>query len=202
MISIEHIATSLAKQKKRYDINKNAAILIPIVKDKSGQLNLLFQIRSLKLRWQPGDICFPGGRMENIDLSPIDTAIRETHEELGVSMSSIKVYGQLPLVTSRIGLNIYPVIGELTSQEYNINKNEVAEIFTVPINWFYNNPPLKSSIEIIHRPAINFPYELVPQYDKEWHKQSKYDVFFYCYGKYTIWGLTAQIIQSFLETIY
>ena len=68
------------------------AVLIPLVQV-NGEWHVLFELRSLTMRKQPGDISFPGGRNDPSDATPVDAAIRETHEELGVNPSNIKNLG-------------------------------------------------------------------------------------------------------------
>src|SRR5699024_7104932 len=62
---------------------RKAAVLLPLV-EVDGETHILFEVRSNKMRRQPGDICFPGGRVEEFDETKLATAIRETSEELGV----------------------------------------------------------------------------------------------------------------------
>ena len=71
-----------------------SSIMIPLVQV-NEEWHILFQVRSLTMRSQPGDISFPGGRIDPTDASPMDAAIRETHEEFGVDPSGINVLGQL-----------------------------------------------------------------------------------------------------------
>lgn len=200
MITISNIINKIESNSITADLKDNAAVLIPIIYV-NNQLHLLFEVRSSTLKWQPGDICFPGGKMEWIDNSPIDTAIRETSEELGIAENNIKIYGQLPSFLSNIGLKIYPVVGELASLELNINKNEVSNTFSVPIEWFIKNKPIETIIEVAHKPTDNFPFHLIPNYTKIWQKRSQHNIYVYHYENYVIWGLTAQIIRLFLKTI-
>ncbi|WP_158413601.1 NUDIX hydrolase [Gilliamella apicola] len=117
-------------------INNKAAVLIPIV-NVDNQLHLLFQIRSHKLKWQPGDICFPGGKIEMEDINPEQTAKRETCEELGLSSNEITILGQLPKFIATLGMIIYPFVGKIDSiDNLKLNFDEVESIFTVPLEWF------------------------------------------------------------------
>lgn len=201
MISKKQILNKLENQIKKPNFAGKASVLIPLIEDASGKLNLLFEVRSTLLRWQPGDICFPGGKMEATDSTPIDTAVRETHEELGIEKNTIKIYGELPSFYSTIGFKIYPVVGELTSDVFNLNPDEVSQTFCVPVEWFLNNPPIKTAMDVGHKPADNFPFDLLPERTKEWQKKSQHNILVYHYHDYVIWGLTAQIVQQFLKTI-
>lgn len=201
MISKKHILNRVENQIKKHNLADKAAVLIPIIEDNDGRLSLLFEVRSSSLRSQPGDICFPGGKMDITDHSPSDTAIRETHEELGITKNSIKIYGELPSFYSAIGFKIYPIVGELTSTQFSLNQAEVSHTFCVPLDWFINTTPIKATIEAAHRPADDFPFALLPQKSKDWQKRSQHEVYIYQYQGYVIWGLTAQIIQQFIKTV-
>ena len=200
-ITISDIEKQLKNQPPKIDTTKEAAVLIPIIKDKNQQLHLLFQVRSSNLTWQPGDVCFPGGSVEPNDASPTQTAIRETVEELGILQDQIHIYGQLPDFWAVLGFKIYPIVGEITSlANIQLNPQEVEKIFTVPITWFIDHPPIYGDIEITQQPAKNFPLQLFSTQQQHWPQRSQRTLLFYQYQSYTIWGLTAQIIQTFLDT--
>ena len=201
MITLEKITDILKTTKHPKQINNKAAVLIPIVKV-DNQLHLLFQIRSHKLKWQPGDICFPGGKVEIEDINPEQTAKRETCEELGLSINEITILGQLPKFIATLGMIIYPFVGKIDSiDDLKLNFDEVESIFTVPLEWFKNNQPLHATMQVGHKPDNDFPYNLLPNRSKDWQKRSEHLVYFYQYNNYIIWGLTAQIIKQFINTI-
>lgn len=201
MVTLKKITQQLQEKKSDKRKPHHAAILIPIV-DVDDELHLLFQVRSLELKWQPGDICFPGGHIENTDLSPETAAKRETYEELGIHFNDITILGQLPSFIAELGFKIYPFVGIIKSLEnISINTDEVANIFTVPIKWLINNPPRQSSMQIAYRPANDFPFDLLPERSKTWQKRHEYPIYFYHYNEYVIWGLTAKLVNSFLDTV-
>ncbi|MBI0027647.1 hypothetical protein B5S43_10975 [Gilliamella apicola] len=201
MITLEKITDILRTTKHAKQINNKAAVLIPIVKV-DNQLHLLFQIRSHKLKWQPGDICFPGGKVEIEDINPEQTAKRETCEELGLSINEITILGQLPKFIATLGMIIYPFVGKIDSiDDLKLNFDEVESIFTVPLEWFKNNQPLHATMQVGHKPDNDFPYNLLPNRSKDWQKRSEHLVYFYHYNNYIIWGLTAQIIKQFINII-
>ncbi len=74
-----------------------SAILIPLVLV-NEEWHILFEVRSFTMRKQPGDISFPGGRIDATDASPMAAAVRETTEELGVDPKTITIVGQLSLI--------------------------------------------------------------------------------------------------------
>ncbi len=75
-------------QMKKEELLRGAAVLIPIVREKTGAA-FLMEVRSQNV-WQPGEICFPGGHIEAGE-TPIGTALRETKEELGIDPASLKL---------------------------------------------------------------------------------------------------------------
>ena len=85
----------------------SSAVLVPLVR-REGRLGVLFEVRSAALTWQPGDICFPGGRIELDDAGPEAAAVRETREELSLPDDAVDVIGPLNTMVSPIGVMIYP----------------------------------------------------------------------------------------------
>lgn len=180
----------------------DAAVFIPLVETKEG-LSLLFEERSAMLSWQPGEISFPGGKVEPEDERVSDTALRETSEELGLSRDYMEYFGNLEPFISPLGLVIYPVVGQiLDSSKIIPQESEVADVFTVPIDWFLSTEPVVKSMEMGTRPLDEIPLELLPKtYPREWRRRSTYSVYFYPYQNRVIWGLTAQVVRQFLEKI-
>lgn len=113
----------------------SAAVLIPIcgVEDTPS---LLYTLRADNLRSHSGQISFPGGKKDNNE-TPIQTALRETEEEIGLSRTKIELWGEGPPVPGRNNqIMITPVVGtikHLEEKDLDINKDEVAEIFTLPV---------------------------------------------------------------------
>ncbi|WP_392566903.1 CoA pyrophosphatase [Utexia brackfieldae] len=201
MLTKSQIIKHLQTQNNRPDFHplRQAAVFIPLVETEAG-ISFLFEVRAAHLKWQPGDICFPGGKVELTDTSTHFTALRETQEELGLGAQDIKIYYELPPFFTVLGLEIYPVIGEIVHPEHiKINQQEVESIFTVPISWFMANPPIKADMLVATKPAGNFPLELLKNRDTEWQQRSSHEVYLYPYQHHVIWGLTAQIIVSCLS---
>jgi coenzyme A diphosphatase NUDT7 len=188
-----------ADSREDYNEYFSAAVLVPLIW-KDDEICVLFEVRSTQLSWQPGEICFPGGRIELEDSNPQATAIRETQEELALSDKEIQVLGPLEEIMSSIGVRLHPYVGILSPSHPIIpSKNEVAEVFTVPLNFLLQHEPIIAHMEMGTRPLENFPFSLVPGYSNEWRVRKTYPVLFYKYEKYVIWGLTAQVLQKFLE---
>jgi len=178
---------------------KKYAILIPLV-EKKDSLQLVFQIRASHLKKQPGDICFPGGKVEVIDPSHMAAAVRETSEELGIHPDTITDVYPLDYMIDTVA--IYPFVGKLEQPDtIQVNSDEVAEVFTVPLSFFLENPPATHYVKLTPQPADDFPYHLIEGgKDYKWYDR-KLDIPFYQYEDKVIWGLTARILQQFIETL-
>ena len=112
-----------------------AAVLVPLVPRKTGLTVLLTQ-RTAHLRDHAGQISFPGGRCEEQDASPIETALREAQEEVGLSPDQVEVLGLLPEYRTGTGFSITPVVG-LVHPPLNLKLDdfEVAEAFETPLSF-------------------------------------------------------------------
>ena len=121
------------------------AVLVPLVLE-DGRVCLLFETRALTLRRQPGEVCFPGGRIEEGE-APYDCALRECQEEIGAPEDKIIITGNLGSMLSMLGETVNIITGELAdfSRDYlNINPAEVHEVFTVPLEFFMDLSPASS----------------------------------------------------------
>ncbi len=176
------------------------AVLVPVISS-GGEEYIVFEVRSPKLSWQPGDICFPGGAVEPGDPSPLAAALRETKEELFLDESRIHVWGPLDYVESPIGVLIHPFAAciDADPQELSFSRDEVDRLLTVPLSWFDSQEPEISAMEIATRPAPAGEGEgALP-----WQKRGTYHVRTYRYVSggetYKIWGITAQILDNFRD---
>ena len=115
---------------------RSAAVLVPIVERPDGHTVLLTR-RSDHLHDHPGQVCFPGGRLDDTDQGPIEAALRETAEEIGLVREYVELAGLLDGYETVTGYGVTPVVGfvrpgfELTLDEF-----EVAEAFEVPLTFF------------------------------------------------------------------
>ena len=115
-----------------------ASVLIPLVLRPEG-LSLLLTQRTAHLTDHAGQISFPGGRAELVDVDAIDTALRETEEEIGLHRRHIEVIGTLPEYVTGTGYKVTPVVGLVAPPfEMTPDENEVAEIFEVPLAFLMN----------------------------------------------------------------
>ena len=158
-----------------------AAVLVPIVLRGDQQTMLLTQ-RTAHLRDHAGQISFPGGRVEESDLSPLDTALRETEEEIGLARCHVEALGYLPEYRTGTGFRVTPVVALVTPPfEVKADPFEVAEVFEVPLG-FLLNPENHQRHTLHYRGALR-SYFAMP------------------YNDYFIWGATAGMIRSLSQRL-
>lgn len=175
------------------------AVLVPML-EISGTVYFLFEKRSNKLRRQPGEICFPGGKLEPGE-SLQECAVRETMEELELIPEQIEVLGPGDIYISPFNLMIHSYLGVIKDYQNTFGTDEVDEIIMVPLEYFREHPPEKYESKLVHQLPEDFPYEWI-QGGKTypWSKGS-HDILFYRYENWTIWGMTAHILKSALELL-
>lgn len=177
-----------------------SAVMLPLLTI-NNKLHVLFEVRANHLARQPGEVCFPGGKVETNELyRPQDTAMREVVEELGVNREQIVLLGALDYMVTPPGILIYPYVGMIENHESILpNPDEVKEVFMVPVEHFLNNPPARSYIDVATRYAPDFPLHRVPPtYREGWRKRWTFTVCFYEFEERFIWGMTARILNNFL----
>ncbi|MGJ9459078.1 NUDIX hydrolase [Oceanobacillus sp. CF4.6] len=177
---------------------RKSAVLVPLV-EIDNETHLLFEVRSLNMRSQPGDICFPGGRIDRGDPDPKYCAIRETTEELGIHSENIKDVIPLDYVVNDLGRIIYPFVGRIANiNEIIPNKSEVEEVFTVPLSYLLNTEPEQYKVNFHITPEDDFPFHLiVGGEDYNWQVRHINEIF-YKYEEKVIWGLTAKILTHLI----
>ncbi|MCL2336028.1 MAG: CoA pyrophosphatase [Firmicutes bacterium] len=178
------------------------AVLLPLV-EINGVTEVLFEVRSKQLKWQPGEICFPGGQVEGPDemANPVNTAIRETTEELGLQRGDIEILTPMGFMFAPMGTVNYAYVGRLIAPErIKPNREEVESVFTVPLSFLTANRPQASKMDVATRLNEDFPLHRVPEvYRSGWYKRWSYLTYFYEYGEHFIWGMTAILLHHFLE---
>jgi len=181
---------------------KEFAVLVPIVDRESGP-NLLFEIRSEHVKRQPNVICFPGGAPEDGDRDFSDTAIRECCEELGIEPARIEIAAPLDMFVSPFSFMVHPYLGYIhgleSLDELDPSPVEVAGVFEVPLEFFMENEPLYSEVDIVHHIPSDFPVHLV-QDGYEWER-GRYPVPFYSFEGRVIWGLTARLVVNLVRLL-
>jgi peroxisomal coenzyme A diphosphatase NUDT7 len=177
------------------------AVLLPLIM-KNDEIHILFEVRSLQLRRQPGEICFPGGRIDAQDKNEKSAAIRETVEELGINEAQITNVCPLNFLVSPFGMIVYPFTGVITSEEtITPNPSEVEEIFSVPLSYFLQTEPKVYQVHFKAEPEDDFPFDLVIGGQNYNWRTRHMEEYFYLYNNRVIWGLTARIISHFIDIV-
>lgn len=178
-----------------------SAVILPLVKWE-GNWCVLFQKRSDNLIHQPGEISFPGGRIEHEDRNPEQAAVRETCEELNIRPQDIEIVAPLDIMVSAFNTIVYPFLGIIRKPELvDPSPDEVAEIFYVPLDFLLDYSPLYKKIWLNVSAPDDFPFEMIPQGKNYPFRRGMMPQFFYVWGDHVIWGLTARILTHFLKLI-
>ena len=168
------------------------AVLIPWVTTEYGDA-LLLEVRSELVR-QPGEVCFPGGRIEKGE-TPDVAAVRETTEELGIPAERISVCSDPVIEVMGDGRVVYSVEGrlDLTGIGLKLSRDEVAEVFLVPCDWLRNNPPVFYDLSVTE--DRDLPAELNKYLARYGDYRRTGSTDYLEYEGRGIWGLTARIIR-------
>jgi 8-oxo-dGTP pyrophosphatase MutT (NUDIX family) len=155
-----------------------AAVLMPILRREQG-LTLLLTQRTAHLHDHAGQVSLPGGRVDDTDTSAIETALRETEEEVGLDRRHIEVLGTLPDYVTGTGFCVTPVVAIVQPPfELKADPFEVAEIFEVPLSFLMDGMNHQ-------RRTVELPNDM----GRRTFYAMPYDRFF-------IWGATAGMLRN------
>ena len=157
-----------------------AAVLI-LLHETSEDLNLIYCLRSNNLPTHAGEVAFPGGKREEKDETLRETALREAQEEVNLELKDVEVLGEISSVQSRFGLSVTPFIGILKSNTLIADRKEIAEVFSVPLNFIKNNMQKEQKSENWDNKKVFFP--------------------FFEFENKMVWGLTAYMTVEFLKLL-
>jgi 8-oxo-dGTP pyrophosphatase MutT (NUDIX family) len=160
---------------------KQAAVLVPVVERKEGPVLLLTE-RSVNLRHHPGQVSFPGGRIEAADHSPTAAALREAEEEIGLMAEEVEVLGSMGRFATGTGFAVTPIVG-LVAAGFDAQPDpvEVSAVFEVPLSFLLSRQNLRSQ----ERERFG----------------TRFRMFEYDYQGKRIWGATATMIVTLLDVI-
>ena len=158
-----------------------AAVLIPVVEREMP--TVLLTTRAAHLNEHPGQISFPGGKIETSDASPLDAALREADEEIGLKRDFVDPVGYLDVYATGFGFRIMPVLARVKPGfELAVSKDEVYDVFEVPLAFLMdpvNHKVGTKEFRGMQRSFYEMPFE------------QRY-----------IWGATAGMLRALYERIY
>ena len=181
------------------DTWRHYAVLIPLVFYQE-QWCVLFEKRGLSLRAQPGEISFPGGRVEQGE-TPQQAALRELCEELEISASNVSIWGECDRLLTVANECVHSYLGVLHQNVSAVHNMEVEEVFYVPLSALQRMKPLSYEHRVMVHPSENFPFDWIPDGLKYKWREGRYPILFYRYQERIIWGMTARILHRALELI-
>lgn len=169
-------------ENNEFDPPRPAAVLIPIIEIDEAYY-LLFTRRTETVADHRGQVSFPGGAWEPEDIQLVNTALRETWEELGIAASSITVLGCLEPRRLVSGFFVTPVIGLINwPVELKIFQPEVAKVFMIPVDWLAD--PMNRYLM-----------------DREYNGVNYQVTYYQPYLGEVLWGATASMTLEFLDLI-
>jgi 8-oxo-dGTP pyrophosphatase MutT (NUDIX family) len=158
-----------------------AAVLVPVVEH--AEPTVLLTQRAQHLPDHAGQVSFPGGKIDKSDKSPLDSALREAEEEIGLARSFVEPLGYLDLYLTTLGYRIVPVVARVQPGfALTLNESEVDASFEVPLAYLMDQ-------------------NNVQRHAREWQGMTRH---FYAitFGERYIWGATAGILRNLHERIY
>lgn len=191
------------------------SVVMVLLNEIAGEYHIVLEERNAQIR-QGGEVCFPGGMFdEGTDLSPRETALRETTEELGLPQDKIEIIGRLDTLIAAMGAVIEIFVGVMHADisSLNINRDEVEKVFTIPVSYFMTTEPeihkvlirmFSSEIDpVTNEELVYLPVRelgLPERYLDPWGN-FKQNVYVYKTAEGVVWGLTARIIMDFVRVL-
>ena len=158
-----------------------AAVMVLLYR-KDGDFCVLLNKRSQEVEHHKGEISFPGGATDPEDRDPLDTAFRETEEEMGIHRDDIKVLGEMDEVATRSRFRVNVFAGTIGHPyEFRPSADEIAEIVEFPVK------------------ALRDPASV--RVETHWQDGAPSTVYSYAHGKHLVFGATARILQQFLQLL-
>ena len=186
VFTIDSIRSALSKTSSPNSVNSDglieAAVAI-LVYPKPDSLTIILNKRTDRVEHHKGEISFPGGGRDPEDDSILDTALRETREEMGIAPEDIEIIAQLDQVSTRSGFSITPFVGIIPPDyDFEVSNIEIAEVLEVPIESLLDT---ENQVED----------------DRVWGEEIPSKQYSYLYGSHIIWGATARIITQLLDIL-
>ncbi len=197
-LTLAHIQAALALpplgERSDFDLNPNvkaalmpgvtqhpAAVLCGLV-ERDGGLHVVLTRRAAHLNQHAGQIAFPGGKVDELDPSPLATALREASEEIGLGEDRVEIIGTLDPYQTSTGFRVTPFVGVIDPHWRAFpDPDEVEEVFEAPLNFLMD-------------PANRVRHH----HDRQGTRRTYYAM---PWGEYYIWGATAGMLKGLSDRL-
>ena len=177
----DHDADPVMKKIAEVRPIRPAAVLVPVVDH--DEPSVLLTQRAQHLPDHPGQVSFPGGKIDKTDASPLDSALREAEEEIGLARDFVTPIGYLDLYMTTLGYRIVPVIARVKPGfSLTLNESEVDASFEVPLAYLMDQ-------------------DNVERHSRDWQGMTRH-YYAITFGERYIWGVTAGILRNLHDRIY
>ncbi len=167
-----------------------AAVLVPLLKADNEWHMLFIRRAEVAFDLHSGQVAFPGGGSENHE-SPVETALREANEEIGLQANDVKVLGKLIPIQTVSGYIITPVVSVVPyPYPFKPAASEVSEIFTIPLSWLAD-PKHYEERDVV----LEIPFQ------GEIHLEPLRVIYYIPYQGKTLWGASARIVHHLLAKL-
>lgn len=158
-----------------------AAVLVPVVE--RDEPTVLLTQRAQHLPDHAGQVSFPGGKIEKGDATPLESALREAEEEIGLDRAFVTAIGYLDVYMTTLGYRIVPTIARVRPGfTLSLNANEVDAVFEVPL-------------------AFLMDQRNVQRHARDWQGMKRH-YYALTFGERYIWGVTAGILRNLYDRLY
>ncbi len=164
---------------------RKAAVLIPFLRIEDSWHILFIRRSIIENDMHSGQVAFAGGKQEKTDHSLIETALRETHEEIGISPDDVNVLGKLNPHFTISSFEVTPIVATVAwPYDLTLQTSEVSHAFTLPLEWLAD----ENNQEVRYRQIANMKEPIPVLYFKEYEGE-------------LLWGATARITHSLIKTL-
>ena len=178
------------------------SVLVPFVMAE-GELCLMYEVRAKDMERDPGEICFPGGHVEKGE-DPLETALRETEEEVGISREHVEIIGQGDTLYGYANYSLFSYIGIVDYEAYKnavIEESEVDEVFLLPVSHILATEGRHFDENVRAEVAENFPFEEGGIDENYSWRVGTWTIPVYDVDGRPLWGLTARITEHVLAQL-
>jgi len=178
------------------------SVLVPVV-ERDGKLYLMYNVRAKHMVRQPGEICFPGGEIEG-DETPMECALRETFEEIGIKEEDIRVINQLDTIYTNNNFLMHCFLGVINEDALDnmvLNPDEVEEVFYISFDEIMSMEPEIYRVVSPQQIPEDFPAERVAGGEPYKWRKGRAIVPIYDIDGRVIWGLTARITKRMIDVL-